>query len=1256
MSEKIPFIASTKEEAIEYRKKNSTASDLKGKITDQELLWDGDESKLDARRSMANKIYGIQDSGRLVVSDGSYYASGMHDDLNRDSLFLETLTKIKTHSRKLTEAADKEKADKEAAELAKKINDGKNASGNPGAAVVTVDTEEVNKQKEEAAALLKPEVIGDLGSQFTSFMDSLDTADQWRMGLLLTDVASTAVGYIPGAHIGSAAVGAASTLGYAGIDFTDEDVHWWDATKSLALGLSLDVLSLVGGKGLKAAKSIGKLAPLLAKAVPSMRVGLMAYAAHGGLSAQQKTDWKAIFDDKDISTWTMEDYANAAAAAQFLMGGAKAIGRGTVNRIAKGNDTNHSRSTGLERNFVGKGMAKVVKKAKDSRGVYTKYERPAAYAGQQVAANIVGKPSIIQAVTGHKNMRTSRTNANKAGDILQKKTHNTDVARNATNRARGRTNQAVYNARNSRARVGVPERNSVPFSGARNSSVGNINLQPVKLRPRSSNSSPVKSAPYRGQPSDYGDLFTQRPPVTKISTGTVKVKQPTIGVDTNQPSPKPAPTSSKVKGGPDDFKNKRTKELKDENKLQKRINKKYQDKKGKEEVARGEKADADKIATADKKQLDKIVGALEPKARGKINKMQKDLDDIVKKKTNSIDKVKKSKLAQEAKLKKATNKKDKAEIQQTIKQHEHIIKSQQKALDNIVVARTSAIKTEAGNKWKNIYRKPRGWASDSALPWLNKRIDKLGKRLPIDGSDIRHMKNVDRAETFAERDTAKLTKKQYTDAEKYLNKASRQIKNNKKKNKKVEKKAMGGKLIRKFQSGATIPGFIQDLIRDIRLSSTPLGYGGSFDKLMEKYSALDAEQKKMLENAYEKEYGVALDVDIKANHSQEDFDTYNRNKQWDMSRNEYDALSPEERSQKHADFIASQGNPDLVHPEGLDPLQELEDKLEKEGKEDYSKMEGYKGWQDLEEKKDVDSEGNPMITQADLDLMQEYEIEEDISMNEEKTEPFDGKGGYKPTGYNWKDAASVLPAVFNPGDILNLINAYKTPKQFTAQYTPTKGTTFSQRAVENAPGYLQMKNRLSQDSFNVKSSDLMTKSTLQKRNLDIKNKSLGELQAQNASYIEGIEQQNREAKDKTNASMVQADNINAQALNKRALMDAQGRAKQDTLLTKRKMNLIGTIGGRLNYGLQMGLNNKNAADVADLKGQYGHYTDFAAQQYASMEGDTRTELEKESLIRDKYNKLYGIDPGSDEFGADYNKQLENYRRTNYLVKRNGYYS
>lgn len=93
----------------------------------------------------------------------------------------------------------------------------------------------------------------------------IKTSDKVKLGAAITDLLSAGLGFVPGAHVASAATGAISSAATFGADLSDG--FDWSDVGNLGVNLGLDAISLI--PGLKTVKA-GKALQVISKLVPAL--------------------------------------------------------------------------------------------------------------------------------------------------------------------------------------------------------------------------------------------------------------------------------------------------------------------------------------------------------------------------------------------------------------------------------------------------------------------------------------------------------------------------------------------------------------------------------------------------------------------------------------------------------------------------------------------------------------------------------------------------------------------------------------------------------------------------------------------------------------------------------------------------------------------------------------------------------------------------------------------------------------------------
>jgi len=1210
-------IFTSKDESVAYNKKygKKTSFNFDG-VSDEFLDRDSlfSEYSLEDKQKMVQKVKDLQTSGKLYKSDAGYYTDD--SDMMNNDLFRYTLNKLEKAPTTIKEQDAAGTPDEITTEVVKDENGNTELEVTPGE---TADTPQGEPQEITLDVLQK---------QFGSFWDEQDDLDKARLGLLTTDIVSAIAGYIPGAHIGSAAVGALSTLGYAAADYMDEDVGFWDATGNLAMGLGLDALSLVGGKAGKTAKSVSNLAPLMTKMKPMLGTALKAYGIYGGVNAIEKTKLEEL-STKGIEDWEMEDYQNAAAALQFMLSGTKAVGRSMNARVAKGNSTNINPITKEKRGLIGRGKAKVVQGAQKLQGTYSKHEQKAYNKAENVASHALEKPS---------NMDYQRVNSKikEQQQLIPKTKKQWENSLDKKNKAKAVAGEKMDDLQSSinqyRHVKNVPARPQPPLAAAKAGPV----VHKAPAIPQKAPEGPVSGTlGPKPRPAQQGLV---RLPENVSKDARQKVQQNLV--KKNKAQKKVAEASTEI-----------DKSKKEYDKNQRTLDKRKRQK---------EKYD-NKMKRTPKRTLKKM----EAETKANISKRQKSLD-IAKERQKNL----------EVELGKTKGKAAQEGIKKKLKKAENAVKAQTKNLNAYKKKAKSDYDKESSKKLKNVYRLPRDFTIDKVLPFMNKGASKVGGAYT--GHDLRHMKNVYRAEDSRigelKSDTGDAWERhaawEREQQEKYL----KQMKQ------KQQKKKYGGKLepkkIKKFYGGGwfdRLSNYISDAFSTAHANNNTNStfnnsrrhYGNTYNPYTQtgyktKASASDRvlseEDKKYLDMGKslnlggDGTYGKTPKDYIPAPYEEKQFlEAYKNKYGVDMTQ---DLLNEELLKKRVAEITGITETDAEKEAELVKKASQIKEDTFREYEE------GIQSDLDLLHEStggDVDM-NNLESGLEDITAFEEEEEGDPIELI--KLDPLKGRRN-KTT---FSDVASNLGSVFNPSDIYNLTRLMKKPKSYTAYSTPMQAVGLNQEVVSSMPGMQEMKDQVSKPTYNVKSSDLATKATLEKRNQDATNQSLNQLNLQNAQYTDASKQRNQQVQQKNKANSQQIANINAQAATQTAMQNAQMQAQQDMLLEARKDKILGSLGNRSQlFGQQMA-SDRAENKYLDVKDNYNNYQDFIQDTYQgyldSGEFDNfKTDAEKKAEIlkvQDKvYSDLYGYDPAN--FANDIKDTGRLFSKRNRLVKRNPYY-
>lgn len=144
----------------------------------------------------------------------------------------------------------------------------------------------------------------------------IKTSDRVKMGAAMADLLSAGLGFVPGANIASAGIGAASSLAEFGADASD-GLEWGDVG-NLALNLGMDAISLIPAmKSIKAMKAMGKLA----KFVPVIMTAIGASSLFNDRERESLTASLKKVTSGNVKDLSTDDFKNLATISRVVLGG-----------------------------------------------------------------------------------------------------------------------------------------------------------------------------------------------------------------------------------------------------------------------------------------------------------------------------------------------------------------------------------------------------------------------------------------------------------------------------------------------------------------------------------------------------------------------------------------------------------------------------------------------------------------------------------------------------------------------------------------------------------------------------------------------------------------------------------------------------------------------------------------------------------------------------------------------------------------------
>lgn len=184
----------------------------------------------------------------------------------------------------------------------------------------------------------------------------IKTSDRVKMGAAMADLLSAGLGFVPGANIASAGIGAASSLVEFGADASD-GLEWGDVG-NLALNLGMDAVSLIPAmKSIKAAKAMSKLA----KFVPLIATAIGASSLFNDQERESLTSSLKKVTSGNIKDLSTDDFKNLATISRVVLGGKNFLKSQDGKIMSRLRGTKRAPSTKQEISVVVKGKENPIK-------------------------------------------------------------------------------------------------------------------------------------------------------------------------------------------------------------------------------------------------------------------------------------------------------------------------------------------------------------------------------------------------------------------------------------------------------------------------------------------------------------------------------------------------------------------------------------------------------------------------------------------------------------------------------------------------------------------------------------------------------------------------------------------------------------------------------------------------------------------------------------------------------------------------------
>lgn len=221
---------------------------------------------------------------------------------------------------------------------------------------VELNEEEKKLNKKATDSYDKTQSIKFDNKDLTDAGGIIKTSDRVKMGAAMADLLSAGLGFVPGANIASAGIGAASSLAEFGADASD-GLEWGDVG-NLALNLGMDAVSLIPAmKSIKAAKAMGKLA----KFVPLIATAIGASTLFNDQERESLTSSLKKVTSGNIKDLSTDDFKNLATISRVVLGGKNFLKSQDGKIMSRLRGTKRAPSTKQEISVVVKGRENPIK-------------------------------------------------------------------------------------------------------------------------------------------------------------------------------------------------------------------------------------------------------------------------------------------------------------------------------------------------------------------------------------------------------------------------------------------------------------------------------------------------------------------------------------------------------------------------------------------------------------------------------------------------------------------------------------------------------------------------------------------------------------------------------------------------------------------------------------------------------------------------------------------------------------------------------
>lgn len=221
---------------------------------------------------------------------------------------------------------------------------------------VELNEEEKKLNKKATDSYDKTQSIKFDNKDLTDAGGIIKTSDRVKMGAAMADLLSAGLGFVPGANIASAGIGAASSLAEFGADVSD-GLEWGDVG-NLALNLGMDAVSLIPAmKSIKAAKAMGKLA----KFVPLIATAIGASTLFNDQERESLTSSLKKVTSGNVKDLSTDDFKNLATISRVVLGGKNFLKSQDGKIMSRLRGTKRAPSTKQEISVVVKGRENPIK-------------------------------------------------------------------------------------------------------------------------------------------------------------------------------------------------------------------------------------------------------------------------------------------------------------------------------------------------------------------------------------------------------------------------------------------------------------------------------------------------------------------------------------------------------------------------------------------------------------------------------------------------------------------------------------------------------------------------------------------------------------------------------------------------------------------------------------------------------------------------------------------------------------------------------